>query len=610
FADQLDAALDACGFDCSIDRQGISGGEEWKARLSALIGRSDTVVFVLSPASAHSAICGWEVEESARLGKRILPVVCRPLDDAKPPEKLQALNYVYFCPVSTVPGSGFGEGLKLLVNALNTDFDWMRAHTRYLERAMEWDEGGRPTARLLTGSDITEAKAWAAERPKTAPEPTALQLDFIRASEEEAERRSNAERQRLEALREAVQRQEAAVRGRDRMQKFLLLAASVATVLAVAAWFLKHEADVAATQAQGDRLRAETETIRAKSFLKNAEEIVERVQSSMDDISQQKAFELFKSAAEAYTEDKKAARYYGESLRNGWGPKRDYPQAITMLEKAAQEPDADKAAMDNLGAIYESGEGAKQGAPQDYAQAIRWYTKAADAGDREAMNNLGRLYYNGRGVPRDLETASRWFKAAARVPKDKADCQSIEKAADGTPAATVPDALFNLGRVYDDREMGGDAAAVAEARCWYTMAADAGHADAMVRLGAIYETGRGVAPDAAKAIEWYEKAAKSNNKQAMFNLASLYQAGSGVPADSAKALMWYARAAGDDATAALDPYALGSILKLGALFDNGFHEPPNPAAADAWYEKADRMRDEGVRAQSLTPRDGGATPLQ
>ncbi|HTR11794.1 MAG TPA: toll/interleukin-1 receptor domain-containing protein, partial [Roseiarcus sp.] len=47
FADQLDAALDACGFDCSIDRQGISGGEEWKARLSALIGRSDTVVFVL-----------------------------------------------------------------------------------------------------------------------------------------------------------------------------------------------------------------------------------------------------------------------------------------------------------------------------------------------------------------------------------------------------------------------------------------------------------------------------------------------------------------------------------------------------------------------------------
>jgi|SRR5271166_17654 len=613
FADQLDAALDTCGFDCSIDREGISGGEDWKARLTALIGQSDTVVFVLSPASARSEICAWEVEESALLGKRILPVVCRPLEDAKAPEKLQALNYVYFCPIATVPGAGFGEGLKLLVAALNTDFDWMRAHTRYLQRAMEWDEGGRPASRLLTGSDIAEAKAWAGQRPKTAPEPTALQLEFIRASEEEAERRSNAERQRLEALREAVQRQQTAVRGRDRMQKFLLVAACVATVLAVAAFVLKHEADVATIEAQGDRLRAESETIRAKSFLKNAEEIVEQVQSSMDDFSQHKAFDLFKSAAEAYTEDKKAARYYGESLRNGWGRKTDYPQAIAMLEKAAEEPDGDREAMDNLGAIYESGEGAEQGVPQNPAQAIQWYTKAAEAGDREAMNNLGRLFYNAGGVERDLEAASRWFRAAARVPKDKPDCQSIEARVDSDLSGGVPDALFNLGRVSDDRDRGGDPAAVAEARCWYKMAADAGHADAMVRLAAIYETGRGVAPDAAKASEWYEKAANSKNKQAMFNLASIFEAGrGGVPADSARALMWYARAAGDDETAAFDSYALGSTLKLGALLEKGFSEASNSAAAEAWYERAERMRDEGVRARarSLTPPPDVGAPKQ
>src|SRR5262245_65388225 len=33
FADQLDAALNAYGFECLIDRHGISGGEEWKQRL-------------------------------------------------------------------------------------------------------------------------------------------------------------------------------------------------------------------------------------------------------------------------------------------------------------------------------------------------------------------------------------------------------------------------------------------------------------------------------------------------------------------------------------------------------------------------------------------------
>src|SRR5262249_60262432 len=66
FADQLDAALNLCGFECLIDRHGISGGEDWKRRLGNLISEADTVIFVLSPSSARSEICDWEVEEAAR----------------------------------------------------------------------------------------------------------------------------------------------------------------------------------------------------------------------------------------------------------------------------------------------------------------------------------------------------------------------------------------------------------------------------------------------------------------------------------------------------------------------------------------------------------------
>jgi hypothetical protein len=76
FADQLVAALSTYGFECLIDRHGISGGEDWKRRLGNLISEADTVVFVLSPSSARSPICDWEVEEATRLNKRILPVVC------------------------------------------------------------------------------------------------------------------------------------------------------------------------------------------------------------------------------------------------------------------------------------------------------------------------------------------------------------------------------------------------------------------------------------------------------------------------------------------------------------------------------------------------------
>ena len=69
FADQLAAALDSSGFECFIDREGISGGEAWKRRLGDLISEADTVVFVLSPDSARSETCNWEVEEAARLSK-------------------------------------------------------------------------------------------------------------------------------------------------------------------------------------------------------------------------------------------------------------------------------------------------------------------------------------------------------------------------------------------------------------------------------------------------------------------------------------------------------------------------------------------------------------
>jgi len=159
FADQLDAALDMYGFECVIDRHGISGGEDWKRRLGNLISEADTVVFVLSPSSARSEICAWEVERAERLNKRIIPIISQPLGDTKPPPQLRERNYIFFYEEPKLPGSGFGTGLVQLVTALNTDFDWLREHTRYLQRAIEWDRGGRPTNRLLSGNDIAEAKA-------------------------------------------------------------------------------------------------------------------------------------------------------------------------------------------------------------------------------------------------------------------------------------------------------------------------------------------------------------------------------------------------------------------------------------------------------------------
>jgi TIR domain len=52
FADQLRAALLAYDFAVTIDRESIRPGEDWEQRLGLLIRDADTIVFVLSPASA------------------------------------------------------------------------------------------------------------------------------------------------------------------------------------------------------------------------------------------------------------------------------------------------------------------------------------------------------------------------------------------------------------------------------------------------------------------------------------------------------------------------------------------------------------------------------
>jgi hypothetical protein len=283
FADQVTAALDFSGFECFIDRVGISGGEDWKRSLGGLISEADTVVFVLTPNSARSPICDWEVEEATRLNKRILPIVCRPLEGVSPPPRLRDLNYIFFYKEPKVPGSGFGTGLAKLVTALNTDFDWLRDHTRYLQRAIEWDKGGRPANRLLSGDDIAEATTWVARRPKGAPEPTALQLDFIRASEQEAAARLSEQRKQLEAVAAAQTERETALHDREealkqaadaqrRRARIRNIALVVVSILAVLAGWLFWDAEQEKKLAEQQRATAEEQRTLAEQQKKTAEE--------------------------------------------------------------------------------------------------------------------------------------------------------------------------------------------------------------------------------------------------------------------------------------------------------------------------------------------------
>ncbi len=182
FAQELLTGLELLGFDAYLDREDIAPGEPWEERLGNLIRLADTVVFVISPNSLASKHCTWEVEETANAAKRLVPVVLAEVPNDQVPERLRKLNYVYFS-----RNQSFSKGLGELTRALRADAGWIREHTRYGELATRWIERKRSPALLLRGSDLDDAKRWAAERPKDAPEISANQHAYVEASSRAAE---------------------------------------------------------------------------------------------------------------------------------------------------------------------------------------------------------------------------------------------------------------------------------------------------------------------------------------------------------------------------------------------------------------------------------------
>ena len=148
----------------------------------------------------------------------------------------------------------------------------------------------------------------------------------------------------------------------------------------------------------------------------------------------------------------------------------------------------DTTAQWNLGVMYDTG----VGVPQDYKEAVKWYTKAAELGDVDAQNNLGAMFDNGEGVVQDYKEAFKWFTKAA----EQGDV----------------DAQYNLGDMYGKGE--GVPQDYKEAVKWYTKAAEQGDVDAQCNLGHMYGNGEGVPKDLVQAYAWYDVANANGQEKA------------------------------------------------------------------------------------------------
>lgn len=90
------------------------------------------------------------------------------------------------------------------------------------------------------------------------------------------------------------------------------------------------------------------------------------------------------------------------AFRNG-----DYPTALHELSPPAENGDAE--AQFPLGSMFEGGLGVEQ----SYAEAIKWYGRAAERDLVRAQYHLGLLYAIGEGVGRNHAIAAEWYRRAA-----------------------------------------------------------------------------------------------------------------------------------------------------------------------------------------------------
>ena len=208
--------------------------------------------------------------------------------------------------------------------------------------------------------------------------------------------------------------------------------------------------------------------------------------------------------------------------------KNEYAEAVKYFRRAAELGNRD--AQNYLGVLYQGG----LGVGQSWDEAAKWYRKAADQGDQYGQYNLAICYRAGLSVEADDEEAKKWYRKAAEQ-------GHLEAQKD----------LYLMLEYVDD----------AEASKWCRMAAEQNDAEAQYHMGMFCEQGRGVPFHPAGAVKWYTKAAEQGNQYAQFDLGRCMITGVGCTPDFLGGMEWLKKSARQGYQRAVD-----TLGQMGATY--------------------------------------------
>ncbi len=200
---------------------------------------------------------------------------------------------------------------------------------------------------------------------------------------------------------------------------------------------------------------------------------------------------------------------------------KDYAEAAKWFGRAAEQGYVK--GQRNIGGMLKVG----RGVTQDYDEALKWFRNCAERGLSCCQNNLGSMYLNGQGVTTDIDRGVELIRKSAWNESDTCGCGKkhlgwLHKIGQGVP---------------ED---------YSRALSWYRKAAKLGHSCAQNNIGSMYQYGQGVPTNVVEALKWYRESANNPNDNCgcgKCSLGQMYQEGDGVRKDLAEAVKWYRKAA-------------------------------------------------------------------
>jgi hypothetical protein len=219
FARWLTEKLTTQNMEVWVDWEDIPPSVDWMKEIEKGIEEADIFIFVVSPDSIRSRVCGEEVAHAIKNGKRIAPVIAREVDMQEAPATLTHLNWIFFCR----PQDDFDVSFEKLLLAIQTDFDWVQTHAKLQVKALEWERANHDGSFLLRGKELADAVAQLLVNAEKNPHPTELQKHYVLKS-------SETEKAELERQRAKEQQLELEKKLGIRMRRLTYLLIGVFTV--------------------------------------------------------------------------------------------------------------------------------------------------------------------------------------------------------------------------------------------------------------------------------------------------------------------------------------------------------------------------------------------